>query len=131
MKGMVSVMEKTLEKLTSADGVVAASLVTDSCCETQIAPKHSGNKIPWDELFSSLVASFNLLKAHGHNDLRVIVGEYSVNLERFGDVVLCVATTIGHPIVKSLRRMMARTMKQTRPSKQDRNAITSSSQPAI
>jgi hypothetical protein len=131
MKGMVNSMEKTLEKLTSADGVIAASLVTPSVCETRLAAKHLESKVPWDEFFASLAASLDHLNAHGCKDLRVIAGEYTINLERFDGAVLCVATSLGHPVAKSLRRMMARAMKQTAPSTREGVAFASPSQPAI
>ena len=52
----------------------------------------------------------------GPSDARIVVGEYTIAVQREGSEVVAVAFRTGHPISKSLRRTIKRMAKRGRAS---------------
>lgn len=126
-KGMVGAMQTPLDRLSSADGIIAAVLVRGASAETAVSAKSSVPKDKWQEMFTALTAVLAAAKSFGEKDLRVVLGDYTMTVAQYDEGVLGVATILGHPVAKSLRRMMSRSMKSlSKPSRASSPALPDS-----
>jgi hypothetical protein len=123
-------MTNPLEKFTVADGVLAAALVQNGTTDTMVSSRTTVAKDKWQEIFAALATALDKMAVLGEEDLRIVAGDYTVTLVRFDENILAVATILGHPIAKSLRRMMSRSMRSIKPVSRTVPSIQASS-PAI
>lgn len=118
-------MQPQLQKLASVDGVLAVALVRGNTTSTELSSKTNVIKDRWQAIFTSIADVLNKTKdLRTEEALRVVVGDYTITAERFGDGVVVIATVLGHPVAKSLRRMLSRAMKAA-----ERSAPSTSAQP--
>jgi hypothetical protein len=103
-------MQDQIDKIVTFSGIVAACLMDND--KTLLVAKSHASAVElgkWRQIFDGLTKVLDLaadpLK---DSDSRTIIGDYSLTLIREGDCVIGTASMLGHPVAKSLRRMMKR-----------------------
>ncbi len=66
----------------------------------------------WREVLNHALGLFAI---SGQSTIRVVVGQHTVVVQKEGDEIAAVVLPTGHPIAKSLRRMIRRMAKKVRP----------------
>lgn len=82
----------------------------------------------WKEVLDHALGLFAI---SGQSSIRVVVGQHTVVVQKEGDEIAAVALPTGHPIAKSLRRMIRRMAKKVRPplNKSSESATPSATKP--
>jgi hypothetical protein len=75
-----------------------------------------------DKLVNLAVGCVGLFSRTDETRIRVIVGDHTINAVRDGARVVVVACLTGHPVMKSLKRMLRNTLRAMRPPVS--NAVT-------
>ncbi len=101
-------LRANIDHLTANAGVIAASVQT--LPERTIV--HRGPP----DLAPVLEAAFGLLERTGESTIRVVTRDRTILLQTEGQETAAVVISTGHPIAKSLRRMIRRMSKKVRPS---------------
>jgi hypothetical protein len=108
---MVGTM-RTLQNLALTNGVLAAVLIHNGLGEVEVSPLSTKlSKDQWQQLFTHLAVVLDEATKMQEDEVRLVAGDYALTARKIDNLFLGVATPIGHPVVKSLRRTMARTMK--------------------
>jgi hypothetical protein len=92
-----------IDKLAAVPGI--ESIVVESGVRM-----HRGNP-QWYNISVDLLVLF---KRCGEDTIRAIIGKHTVVVQREGDETAVVVFPLGHPIAKSLRRMLRRAHKSKR-----------------
>jgi len=91
-------MQKHIDKLAALDGVLTAVLVFDG--ETPIYSSSDVTHLPL------ATASLTVLPHTGHPSARVSVGDVVVHMRRFDGGSLAAVLLSGHPVTKSIKRLL-------------------------
>lgn len=92
-------LRANIQHLAAAQGIVAVTVVSPA------GPRELRGDESWSPF---LDACFGLLTKSGEKTVRIVVGAHTVVVQASGDEVAAVVISTGHPIAKSLRRMIRR-----------------------
>lgn len=111
----------TIETAVEADGIVCAVLQgpaldltakADGCPD--VIPEAAGRLLG---MFDVVPTTAMLGNPKGDPPIRAIIGEHTVHAARDGDYCVAVATVTAHPVVKSVRRLMRRLIRNAKNTK--------------
>lgn len=105
-------MKPSLEKLVAMDGIAAAWLAKGSSDPViAVAERTNLDQGHWGELFviSQKLLDVSQPLTHGA-EIRVQLQDYTIVMVKEDDTIIALATIQAHPIVKSVKRMMRKTL---------------------
>lgn len=94
-----------IEHLASATGVVAVTI------DAPNATRSFRGEASWSPV---LDAALVLFAKTGEDTIRLVIGQHTVILQRESEQTVAVVLPTGHPLAKSLRRMIRRLSKKER-----------------
>lgn len=100
-------MQTQIDKMVTTDGILAACIVEPDK-HLRCAAKN-GDQDKWTKIFQGLSSVLDL---SDDDDVRVILGNRTITMMRDGTRIIGATTPVGHPIAKSLRRMMRRAVRR-------------------
>lgn len=103
-------MQDQLNKIVTVNGIMAACSV-ESDKTLLVASSHASDVelAKWRQIFDGLTKVIDVAATPlKDTDCRTLIGTYSLTFIREGDRLIGTASLLGHPIAKSLRRMMKR-----------------------
>lgn len=119
-------MQNLTEKLAATAGVLSVVLVCDGSVDVAVSPHSSATKEQWQTVFRAILGLVETLRGIGQKDLRIVLDNVTLTTLQEAGTTLVVASTLGHPIAKSVRRMMRRSL-----SRRTRTAVAPSPQPSM
>jgi hypothetical protein len=111
-------MQEQIDKIVKVSGIEAACLV-ESDKTLLVSTAHDSKIDPskWRQIFDGLSKVLDIASDPlKETDSRTIIGDYSLTLIREGDRIIGTASKLGHPVAKSLRRMMKRAARRRTPT---------------
>jgi hypothetical protein len=99
-------LEANIEHLNAANGIEA---VTISCANSE---RSFTGETHWEPI---LAQALDLFAICGQTSMRLVVGPSTIVVQKEGTEIAAVALPTGHPIAKSLRRMIRRMARKVRP----------------
>lgn len=110
---------QALTKITSTEGVIGAcggqrGALTFSF--RHASAMSDGERRRWQDLVQGAVALTE--RAQGHDEIRVVLSEHTILIRRDDDHFAGAIVIKGHPVVKSLQRMVRRVLRLVRPQPQ-------------
>lgn len=106
-------LEANIEHLNAANGIEAV-LISNASAERSFKGDSQ-----WEPVLGQ---ALNLFAICNQSSMRLVVGAYTLVVQKEGAETAAVALPTGHPIAKSLRRMVRRMSRKVRPPLSSPNA---------
>lgn len=102
---------EVINKFADVDGIVAAAGGEKSALVFAFSSHVSDDeRARWRDVFNNLVGVLDLVESE--DEVRFVLKEHTLLLRRGGDVYVGAVVTKGHPVVKSLQRMVRRSLQR-------------------
>jgi len=111
-----------IEHLEIAHGIDAVAVQHG---ENQREYKGDGS---WREVLGQALDLFAITR---ESSIRLVVGDHTIVVQREGEEVAAICLVTGHPIAKSLRRMIRRMSKKVRPPVEQTQSSQANTGPSI
>ena len=99
-------LEANIQHLNAANGIEAVLIQSSS------AERNFEGESRWEPILSQALDLFAIC---GQTTMRLVVGDSTIVVQKEGTETAAVALPTGHPIAKSLRRMIRRMARKVRP----------------
>ena len=99
-------LEANIEHLKSAHGI------EDVLVRSASAERSFRGEDRWNPILDQALDLFSIC---GQASMRLVVGTHTIVVQKEGSEIAAVALPTGHPIAKSLRRMIRRMSRKVRP----------------
>lgn len=102
---------EVINKFANVEGIVAAAGGERGALVFAFSSYVSDEgRARWKDVFNNLVGVIDLVG--DEDEIRLVLKEHTLLLRRGGDVYVAAVVTKGHPVVKSLQRMVRKSIKK-------------------